>query len=393
MTHRITVAERRARLVTRHRLAPGAHATDPADVARSLVALHATDPASVVLSVRARAPHVTPDDVLRAFVDDRSLVRWVAWRRTLWGVPREDLAEVNASATTAVAARERRSLLRLLEQSEVADDVERWLAHAEQEALAALTAAGEATTTELVDAVPALAAPVRLSPGRRWERTVRAGTLVAPLLAMQGLVVRTRPRGTWLSPQFTWATTRSWLGEPVRPVDPAAARAAVVRRWLRAFGPGTEADLRWWTGWTARDVRAALAAVPHTRVDLEGAVGVVLDDDTAPTPEPDPTAALLPTLDPTTMGWRDRDWYLDPSSVPLLVDGVGNAGPTVWWEGRVVGGWAQHPDGEVVTGLLEDVGTDARAAITRAAEELTAWLGPVRLAPGVLPPYQRSLVT
>jgi hypothetical protein len=75
-----------------------------------------------------------------------------------------------------------------------------------------------------------------------------------------------------------------------------------------------------------------------------------------------------------------------------LIDSAGNAGPTVWWAGHVVGGWAQRQTGEIVTGLLDDVGTDAERAITAEAQQVQDWLGDVRLPSGVLPPYQRSLV-
>jgi Winged helix DNA-binding domain len=99
---------------------------------------------------------------------------------------------------------------------------------------------------------------------------------------------------------------------------------------------------------------------------------------------------LLPTLDPTTMGWKERDWYLGPHG-SVLFDRNGNAGPTVWWGGRVVGGWAQRGDGEVVFKLLEDIGADGRRFVEREAKELTAWFGEARIRPGFLPPFQRAL--
>jgi hypothetical protein len=116
----------------------------------------------------------------------------------------------------------------------------------------------------------------------------------------------------------------------------------------------------------------------------------VLADDVEPTAPPAPWAAFLPTLDPTTMGWKERDWYLGPHG-PTLFDANGNAGPTVWWDGRVVGGWSQRTDGEIVWQLLEDVGADAETAVAAEAELLAGWLGDARIAPGFLPPFQRAL--
>ena len=70
--------------------------------------------------------------------------------------------------------------------------------------------------------------------------------------------------------------------------------------------------------------------------------------------------AVLPGLDPTTMGWKERGWYL-PEAAADAFDRMGNAGPTLWVDGRVVGAWAQTADGELRTHLFEPLPT-ARAA-------------------------------
>jgi hypothetical protein len=125
-------------------------------------------------------------------------------------------------------------------------------------------------------------------------------------------------------------------------------------------------------------VRAALAANHAVEVDLDdGMTGWVLPDDLEPDTDPGPWATLLPALDATTMGWADRDWYLG-SHRARLFDSVGNAGPTIWVDGRIVGGWAQRADGTIALQLLEDVGAESRHAIDAAAGRLEAWLGPER---------------
>ena len=379
--------ERRARLVERHRLARTAK--DPLEVARSLVCLHATDAVTVYLAVQARTSGVEPADIERALYDDRSLVRLLAMRRTLWAVPRELLPVVFAAATKAVAATQRKRLEGFVRDSGVSTRPGAWITRAGNAAVAAVAARGAAMTTEVTKDVPLLARKLRFGSGR-WEIEQSAGARVLPQMAMEGRLVRGRPRGTWISPQFRWVTTEDWLGGPIEELDVSDARVELLRRWLAAFGPATEADMRWWTGWTLRETRAALAAIPHDEVDLEGATGHVLEGDLEPTAPPEPSAALLPTLDPTTMGWKGRDWYLGPHG-PTLFDTNGNAGPTIWWDGRTVGGWSQRRDGEIALGLLEDVGRDARAAIEAEAARVQAWVGDVRFSPGFLPPFQRAL--
>ena len=134
----------------------------------------------------------------------------------------------------------------------------------------------------------------------------------------------------------------------------------------------------------------ALAAVAAVEVSFEGGTGLVLDDDVAPVAPPAPWAALLPALDPTTMGWAGRSWYLGRLG-PMLFDRSGNIGPTVWWDGRIVGGWAQRKDGEIALRLLEDVGADAVAAIEDSDDRLRTWLGEVRVTPRFRTPLERAL--
>ena len=127
-----------------------------------------------------------------------------------------------------------------------------------------------------------------------------------------------------------------------------------------------------------------------TEVDLDGTPGVVLADDEEPEPGTEPWAALLPALDPTPMGWRERGWFLGGHGAALF-DRSGNIGPTVWWDGGIVGGWAQRPGGEVVFRLLEDPGAEAVAAVTAEAARLQDWLGPVRVTPRFRTPLEREL--
>ncbi|MGK5696443.1 winged helix DNA-binding domain-containing protein, partial [Streptomyces sp. URMC 128] len=348
----IGVAERRARLALRQRLAGQARAGTPEEVAGSLVALHGTDPATVYLAVGARLadPSETVAQTGRALYDDRSLVRMHGMRHTVFVFPTALTAVVHASTGLAVAARERAGLLRDMAAAGAPDAA--WLTEVEESALAALARRGQATAAELAEDEPRLRQQFAYAAGKRYEGVHTVSTRLLRVLGVEGKVVRGRPLGSWTSSQFRWAVA------PEHPeLAPAQAQAELLRRWLTACGPATEADLKWWTGWRVTEVRATLAAIGARPVSLDEGTGYVADGDVDEVAAPgEPWSALLPGLDPTAMGWQQRDWYLAPGLRPLLFDRSGNVGPTVWWNGRVVGGWAQRPGGEIVWRILDEEG-------------------------------------
>jgi len=215
-------------------------------------------------------------------------------------------------------------------------------------------------------------------------------TRVLFLLAAEGAVVRGRPLGSWISGQYRWARTETWLGEPLAAVDHAEACGELLRRWLRAFGPGTMTDIRWWTGWTARLATTTLRDVGAVEVKLDGGTGYVLSEDLDPPARSKAWVALLPSLDPTVMGWKERAWYLGERGGELF-DRNGNAGPTVWADGWVVGGWGQAEDGEIRIELLERVDARTRKRIDAERERLRTWLGDVRIKTRFPTPVERRL--
>jgi hypothetical protein len=203
---------------------------------------------------------------------------------------------------------------------------------------------------------------------------------VLTVLSVRGDIVRGPNDGAWTTSRPRWVSTEDWLAANADPIAPDVARAELVGIWLRAFGPATVADIKWWFGTTLTAARQALRAVDAAEVDLHGSPGFALPDDLATDPQPEPWCALFPGLDVTTMGWFDRGWYLGDHRTQVF-DSNGNAGPTAWWNGRVVGGWCQDADGRVQLQLLEDPGRDGRHALSRRADELTEWLGGIRISP------------
>ncbi|MEU6445721.1 winged helix DNA-binding domain-containing protein [Streptomyces sp. NPDC046979] len=385
----IGAAERRDRLALRQRLAPSARAAGPEEVAAALVALHGTDPATVHLAVGARLTDAakTVGATERALYEDGTLVRMHGMRHTVFVFPAELTAVVHASTGRTVAARERAALLKDMAVAGAPDAA--WLTEVEESALSALARRGQATAAELARDEPRLKERFVYAAGKSYEGVHTVSTRLLRVLGVEGKVVRGRPLGSWTSSQFRWAPA------PEHPeLDPGGAQAELLRRWLAACGPATEGDLKWWTGWRVTEVRRALAAIGAEAVSLDEGTGYVAAGDAGPVSGPaEPWAALLPGLDPTAMGWRERDWYLAPELRPTLFDGSGNVGPTVWWNGRVIGGWAQRPDGEIVWRVLDgaEVGREAESAIRAEAERLGSWVGTTRITPRFRTPLEREL--
>jgi len=386
MSRRITDEERRARLTTRHHLARTA--TSVAQAVQDAVAFHSSDPATPYLAAWARVGGFSAADLDGALFDARSLWRLHAMRRTLFVVPTALAAVFDGGAGRAVAAKERRRLEQWL-VGEI-DNPASWLVELESQVLAALGDGNPYRTSELAESVPALKRQITIGSGK-GSAVVPVSSRLFYILAMELKLVRAHPAGTWRSSQYHWVAADHWFGRPITTIAQDRGQADLLALYLAAYGPATIVDIRWWTGWTVRDTTAALEAAGTEAVDLaDGAVGHVLADDQDPTDTPEMAVTLLPGLDSTPMGWKERTWFLGDHAGPLY-DRNGNIGPTVWVDGRIVGGWGQRPDGEVVTRLLEEVGKRAAARIESEAAALTQWLAGTVVTPRFRTPLEREL--
>ncbi|GIF73058.1 winged helix DNA-binding domain-containing protein [Asanoa siamensis] len=369
----VTDEERRARLGVRHALAGSARVGSAEEAARAVVCLHATEPPSVHLSCWARVDGVTVDDVERALYDTRALVRQQSMRETLFVFPRDLVPAVWGSAAARVAAVHRKRLLK---------DLERWggygagwLATAEEAVLARLADGVPRSSKQVREEVPEAGGVIVQAPDKAWGGPVAIAPKILTQLSLDGAVARAGNAGAWHTSRPTWTTTDAWWRQAV----PAAyasreGYAEVVVRWLWSYGPGTVEDIAWWLGATKAVVRTALDDLGARQVSFEdGSAGWLRADDLEPVAAPEPWVALLPLLDPTVMGWRGRAFYLGPHT-PHLFDSAGNAGTTVWVDGRVVGVWVQDPGGVVRLRLLEDVPRRAHEALAAEARRLTEWL-------------------
>jgi hypothetical protein len=382
-----TPEQRRARLARRHLLAAGARADSVPAVADAVVGLHSSDPVTVYLSAAARLSDPSVAAIERALYDERTVVRIHAMRRTLWVFTHENARTAHAASTADLIQVQRRALGKLLVDNDVTDDPDRWLDDAIATITEVLAAGGGATGREIGEAAPSLRAPLAMAPDKTYGGTIAAHTRVLNLMGFMGIVVRGRPLGTWISGQYRWTLADDWL---TAGADPDAA-AVLVDRYLRAFGPVSLVDVQWWTGWTKRKSIAALERAGAETVQLDTGDGFAAAGDAGPVSEVEPWVAVLPGLDPTIMGWKERSWYLRDDDVPKLFDRNGNAGPTIWADGRVVGGWAQRADGTIAHRLFAPLSGEHQRLLDDEFDRLREFVGATRFTIRFATPVSKEL--
>ena len=160
------------------------------------------------------------------------------------------------------------------ELAAVVDDPGTWLAEVEDAVVDRLRELGGATALALSRAEPRLRTKLVIAEGKSYGGPTAINSRVLNLISSQGRIVRGRPAGGWAGSQYEWAPVEKWVPGGLPVIDAEQARAALVRRWLARFGPGTLADIVWWTGWNLGDTRRALAGIDTVTVDLDGDVGL-----------------------------------------------------------------------------------------------------------------------
>ncbi len=367
------------------------HPAEVVQVTRDIVALHATAPTGPYLSLWARVHDFRREMLEVALYEQRALARMLCMRTTLHAVPSDEVPLF----LNAYRERRRRAGLseeeRLLVLAGLCEEGEAnaLLNQLGCRVLSTLRERGPLTVRQIGQAVPELRAKVRHSAGRAYEGEFSVGSRLVPSLCAEGLLVRAWVRGTWRSNQYEYASLSEWLPHAaLESVSSQEARTWLVRRYVSAFGPVTFEDVHWWTGFSKGKVQEAIRSL-GSELETVGVEGLgdqylMLGGDAQwlanhSLPE-GPYAFLLPSLDPYIMGYRDRCRFLAKEHRAKVFDRAGNAVPTVWVNGQVVGAWGQQQNGKVVHGLFEQVGAQEQAILAEKVRCLE-----VLLAGEVLP--------
>ncbi|PPS86823.1 winged helix DNA-binding domain-containing protein [Streptomyces sp. MH60] len=163
---------------------------------------------------------------------------------------------------------------------------------------------------------------------------------------------------------------RSMGDLPPAPPGTDPVGAALVRRYLAAFGPAASADLRAWCGLAG--LPAAVAAVRGELVAFRDERGrELLDLPDAPRPGPDAPAPVrfLPAFDNAVLGYQDRGRIIDDAHRGLSVTGA----RFVLVDGRVSATWTVEGDTVTVTPLRR-LTRPERAQVVEEGRALASFL-------------------
>jgi hypothetical protein len=316
--------------------------TTPHEMVRHLVGLQAQENLSPYLSLAARLTSFDPYAVT-AGLEDRTLVRLLTMRGTVHLLAADDALALRRW-TAPVHERE----IRISQAIGDAREVDRGAFEA---ALSGLLDAGPLPQRELG------AALAERFPGVPATQLGQLARSVAPL-------VQCPPRGTWNgSGGVVYQYADRWLGRP--PVEPDVEPDVeeVVRRYLRAFGPATAADVTAWSGVTRLTpvLKAMDDLVTHEGPDgrpMHDVPDGELADEESPAP-----VRLLGQYDNVWLSHAGRDRVTTGESRKLWIGTNGGMANTVFADGMLVGLW-RVTDGRVE--LLESL----RALTGREQAEL-----------------------
>lgn len=375
--------ERRRRIVDRHLVGRTDRSTRSViDVVRALGLLHSTDPSTPYLSIVARSD-ASWADIDELLYERRRLLRHTTIRRTVFTMSNDIAPFAHGAYNGALVTRLRSNLTGWLDAEDSVASAEQVLVTAESAVVNRLLDVGPATGATLANEISELRTTVDPNPGRSDSTPIRITSKVLEVLVAAGRIARGRPTGrTFTSGAWTWEAIDGWFPDGIPEIDPADALAELIRTFLASSGPATVTDMAWWTGLAKGRVRAALVALGAESASLDAGteVGFVLAGDSEITSSSDgASVALLPGLDSTIMGWKQRGWFVDDSPSAGIFDRNGNAGPTIWVDGRVVGVWTQRSDGRIVTELPDRPDPTVARAIDHECDRLAALLGDVRV--------------
>jgi hypothetical protein len=321
---KISLTKIKHHVLRKQHLADDSKLNDPVKIAIDIGGLHGTSATGPYLALLARSTSFQRDDLAAEMSKKKSLARIRYVRNTIYILPK-DFLPVAYAATSQMAE------VTAARFSKYLGITPTQYARISNKILKILKGRGLTT--------------------REIKQKLRTAINIAPIVNLmcdKGLLIRSLPREGWKSTQHAYFLFKDYYPDlDLRALDEMAARGKILRQYISSFGPVSEKDMAWWTGFPKTQVKKILEDsgddVSSIEIpELEGRF-YILSSEMDPLRSqvvPDhPVVNILPGLDPFIMGYKDRSRYRQPKHDKMIFDRSGNATSTILVDGRIVGIW------------------------------------------------------
>jgi len=338
-------------VLKKQHLAGDSKTADIVRIAGNIGGLHGTTATGPYLSLYARSPSFRREELVVAMAQKKSLARVRYVRNTVYILP-EDFIPVAFAATSGMAAT---TSQRFSHNSGITPTQ---YAKISNKILKVLKGRG-LTTREI----------------KKKLRTAANVSPIVNLMCDKGLLVRSLPREGWKSTQHAYFLFDDYYPDlDLSSLGEEEARKTVVRHYLLSFGPVSEQDVVWWTGFHRSQVKKILDdlgdGVSYVEIPEWNSGCMVLSSENESLKSfrtfDHPVVNVLPSLDPYMMGYKERKRLLHPKHEKMVYDRSGNAASVILVDGRVAGIW-DWDETLVKIFYLEDLGKDTRRRVRAKA--------------------------
>ena len=194
----------------------------------------------------------------------------------------------------------------------------------------------------------------------------------------EGLVCYGRGEGN----AIVFIRTDHWLPKlKLKLMSATEAQCALLRKYLRAYGPATLTDFAHWAGLRMQEVKPLSALLESELVEIPGDKNnsLLLREDAAvlnSRPALKTSIRLLPIFDSYLLAHRDKDHLVSPKHYKRVYRNQGWISPVVLIDGAVAGVWSHKLQGKRLRVEIEPFGRLSkaqRAGIEREAEQLALY--------------------
>jgi len=326
----------------KHHLLDGSEAKNVLQVVDDIIALHATSVGTPYISLFARMKNFQRKHLDEEFYIKRNLMRLRAMRSTLF-ITSTESAPMLYQATKLS---ESKLLKRFYGWGMLPSEY-----HELTEKMYNILKGDGKTLPEIRKAIPReMVRTIELREGKsvyKWTNV----KLVLTAMMRKGIVISEKDLGTLRITK----TNRYVLFQEIYPnlnlesVRSDVARAELVKRYVKAFGPVTEEDITWWTGFSKTHIKEALTAMekelPHVKINDFKEEHVMLKKDYEQLVKFKPlktcSISLLPYEDPYTKGYKIKDRLIKRELEKTVYIG-GGVQPTILLNGKIVGTWNRN---------------------------------------------------